>query len=96
MLKSLLAVSAAVVFVAGASIADDKKTKVVNVNKCPVTGEDSAKAGGGSSNMTVKGVAYKVNFCCAGCKGKFDGMSKTDKEKKIADATKSGDKKKKG
>ena len=95
MIKNVIALSAAALFVAGAAFANpQKEKKVVAINKCPVTGEDSAKAAGGTSNLTVKGVSYKVNFCCAGCKGKFDGMSKTDKEKKIADATKPSTKKK--
>ena len=95
MIKNILAVAAIAVFVASASFAsDDKGKKVIAVNKCPMMGSDSTKAEGGSSDVTIKNVKYKVNFCCGGCKGEFAKLSKADQAKKIAEATKPAAKKK--
>ena len=58
--------------------------KLVEVNTCPIMGGSSVGAGGGS---TLVG-NYKVNFCCGGCKGKFDALSKADQQSKIQAALK--------
>ena len=53
--------------------------KLVEVNTCPIMGGSSEGAGGGSSLVGN----YKVNFCCGGCKPRFDSLSKADQEAKI-------------
>lgn len=58
--------------------------KLVVVNSCPLTGEDSTSAAGGT--VTFKN--YKVNLCCAGCKDSFDRLTAAEKEKKIAEVLK--------
>jgi hypothetical protein len=59
--------------------------KVVEVNTCPIMMGDSSHAGGGSSLVGN----YKVNFCCGGCKPKFDSLTAAEKEAKIKAALKS-------
>ncbi|MEP6755023.1 MAG: hypothetical protein ABJA67_05955 [Chthonomonadales bacterium] len=95
MIKNAIAVVALVAAVAAVAVAaPQKNTKVVAVNTCPITGEDSKAAGGGSTKLTIKGIAYKVNFCCAGCKDSFNKMSAADKEKKVVAASKTSKTKK--
>jgi hypothetical protein len=47
-------------------------------------GGSSEGAGGGSSLVGN----YKVNFCCGGCKPRFDSMTAAEKEAKIKAALK--------
>src|SRR5687768_8317754 len=58
--------------------------KLVEVNTCPIMGGDSTGAGGGSSLVGN----YKVNFCCGGCKPRFDSLTKPEQEVKIQAALK--------
>lgn len=59
--------------------------KLIEVNKCPIMGSDSSGAGGGSSLVG----SYKVNFCCGGCKPRFDSLTTAEKQAKIKEALKS-------
>ena len=61
-----------------------KAPKLVEVNTCPIMGGSSEGAGGGSSLVGN----YKVNFCCGGCKPRFDAMTAAEKEAKIKAALK--------
>ena len=58
--------------------------KLVEVNTCPIMLGDSTGAGGGSSLVGN----YKVNFCCGGCKPKFDSLTRAEQEAKIQAALK--------
>ena len=58
--------------------------KLVEVNTCPIMGSDSTGAGGGTSLVGN----YKVNFCCGGCKPKFDSLTTAEQKTKIQAALK--------
>jgi hypothetical protein len=93
-----LAMSAAALFLAGASFAGapGQKTKtapkLIQLHVCPETGE-AVKGEPAGSEVVGK---YKVYFCCAGCKPAFDKLSKADKEKKVAELAKKSAPAKKG
>src|SRR5579859_3360176 len=93
MLQKTLALGTAALFIAGAAFAGPgkeknkkpaQKQKQVVINTCPMTGENSTSAAGGSEVVGK----YKVNFCCASCKPGFDKLSKQEKEKKLAELAK--------
>ncbi len=58
--------------------------KLIEVNTCPIMGGDSTGAGGGTSLVGN----YKVNFCCGGCKPKFDALTTAEQQTKIQAALK--------
>ena len=79
-------------FAAGPGQKGKKPAKVTEVHICPQTGE-SVKGEPAGSETVGK---YKVFFCCAGCKGEFAGLSKDEKEKKVAEIVKKAPPAKKG
>ena len=58
--------------------------KLIEVNTCPIMGGDSTGAGGGTSLVGN----YKVNFCCGGCKPRFDSLTRAEQDAKIQAALK--------
>lgn len=95
MLNKVLLVAGATALLAGAAAAapgqKDKKAKDVKtteITTCPITGESSVGAKGGSEMVKVGKTTYKVDFCCAGCQPNFDKLSKKDKEKKVVELAK--------
>ncbi|MBV9866331.1 MAG: hypothetical protein JO316_13345 [Abitibacteriaceae bacterium] len=86
MLKKFLSLTAAAAILTGLALAEEAKQEVkpTEVHVCPITLE--AVKGDGAGTKTVGN--YKVWFCCGGCPGAFDKLSKEDKDKKIAAALK--------
>ena len=79
MIRRTLGLTAIGTFLAIAAIAGPP-AKSVTLHTCPVTNE--AITGAGVDAETVG--KYNISFCCAGCKAKFDAMSKKDKDKSLA------------
>lgn len=104
MMIRTLAMSAAALFLASASFAGapgqkskkspkaTKAPKLIALHVCPETGE-AVKGEPAGSEVVGK---YKVYFCCAGCKPEFDKLTKTEKQKKVAELAKKSTPAKKG
>lgn len=84
MVRKVVLLTVAALFVAGASFASPQKKKapkLTECNVCPMTGKDSKD----SANCKVVG-KYNVHFCCGNCPGAFDKLSKKDQDAKIKSA----------
>lgn len=89
MLKQMLALTTAAVFLASAAFAGmpekgKKAPKLTDMKVCPISGQTAMGPGGGTEVVGK----YVVHFCCPSCKPQFDKLSKANKEKKIAAALK--------
>src|ERR1700722_5447128 len=84
MIKRALGLTILGSLLACAAIAGPPAPKTVALHTCPMTGE--AIKGAGVDAETVG--KYKISFCCAGCRPQFDALSKSAKDKKLAEIAK--------
>ena len=80
MIRRAIGMTVVGTLLACAAMAGPPPATVVVLHTCPATGE---KITGAGVDTEVIG-KYKVSFCCAGCRPKFDAMSKKDKDAKLA------------
>ena len=87
MVRRVVLLTVAALFVAGAALASPqkpaKKPKLTEVTVCPISGKEAK----GAENVKVVG-KYNVHFCCGDCPAAFDKLTKKEQDAKIKAAMK--------